>query len=517
VTKNDSAAELSNVNSVTPLVCETFPIPTVGGDTLVTMTSTNDLNLLGEFIRDQSQDAFTALVQRHLNLVYCAALRQVRLPQLAEEVAQSVFTDLARNAARLKPDTILTAWLYAVTRRTAIDVVRGEARRQLREQIALEMNAMNATYDDWTQIEPLLDDAMHALDDTDRTAVLLRFFENKSLREVGETLGTTDDTARKRVNRAVEHLREFFAKRGVTVGASGLAVLISANGVLTAPAGLSTVIAVTALAGTTIFTAATATVGKAIAMTTIQKTLIAAALAAAVGAGIYEASQASTLRAQVQTLEQQQQAPSAEQIEQLQRERDEASRQLGLLRDDNERLSRNTPELLRLRGEMGMLRAQMNDAAKLRAENQQYREQLSEMAKSMATPKKALFNIQRVCTINSAKDLSVAIRRYAKDNNSQYPTNFGQFMGYITNAMDMTPSTIGLSTFELIPGVGSARPVENSPNRILFRERLARQSPDGKWERIYGFTDGSAWPQISDDGNFDDWEKQRTVLPPPNP
>src|SRR6266436_3437246 len=204
----------------------------------MTMKSTNDLDLLGEFTRDQSQDAFTALVKRHLNLVYCAALRQVRSPQLAEEVTQSVFTDLARNAARLKPDTILTAWLYEVTRRTAINVVRGEARRQLREQIAFEMNAMNANAADWTQIEPLLDEAMHALDETDRTAVLLRFFENKSLREVGATLGTSDDAAQKRVSRAVERLREFFTKRGVTVGASGLAIVISANAVQAAPVGL---------------------------------------------------------------------------------------------------------------------------------------------------------------------------------------------------------------------------------------------------------------------------------------
>jgi len=211
------------------------------------MMTKADQYLLGEFIRDESQDAFTALVQRHLGLVYCAALRQVHSPQLAEEVAQSVFTDLARNAARLRPNTVLTAWLYEVTRRTAINVVRGEARRQLREQIALEMNPTNATHDDWRQIEPLLDEAMHALDDIDRTAVLLRFFENKSLREVGESLGTTDDTARKRVNRAVERLREFFAKHDVNVGASGLIVLISANAIVSAPAGLGTALAASAL------------------------------------------------------------------------------------------------------------------------------------------------------------------------------------------------------------------------------------------------------------------------------
>ena len=113
---------------------------------------TDDLSLLGRYARENSQEAFAELVRRHVDLVYSAALRQVRSPQLAEEVAQSVFTDLARNAGKLKPDTILTAWLYQVTRRTAIDVVRKESRRQLREQIALEMNAMNATAPDWTRV-----------------------------------------------------------------------------------------------------------------------------------------------------------------------------------------------------------------------------------------------------------------------------------------------------------------------------------------------------------------------------
>src|SRR5437667_2192196 len=154
---------------------------------LVKMT-TSDLDLLKEYSGQNSEEAFATLVNRHLNLVYSAALRQVRSLQLAEEVSQSVFTDLAQSASKLKPDTILTAWLYQVTRRTAIDVVRREARRQLREQIATELNTMNATAADWAHIEPLLDEAMHALDHTDRIAVLLRYFENKSLREVGQAL-----------------------------------------------------------------------------------------------------------------------------------------------------------------------------------------------------------------------------------------------------------------------------------------------------------------------------------------
>ena len=119
----------------------------------------SDLELLRQYARQNSEEAFAALVSRHLNLVYSAAMRQVRAPQLAEEVVQSVFADLARNVRKLKPDTILTAWLYRITRRTAIDVVRRESRRQVRERLAQEMSDMNSTTSDWMQIEPLLDES----------------------------------------------------------------------------------------------------------------------------------------------------------------------------------------------------------------------------------------------------------------------------------------------------------------------------------------------------------------------
>lgn len=318
-------------------------------------TSDSDLQLLAQYTRQHAEDAFAEIVRRHLNLVFSAALRQVRSPQLAEEVAQSAFTDLARQADRLAPDTILSAWLYQVTRRTAIDVVRREARRQFREQVAHELNAMNATAADWTHIEPLLDEAMHALDNIDRTAVLLRYFENKSLREVGQMLGTNEDAARKRVSRAVERLREFFTKRGVPVGASGLVGVISANAVQAAPIGLTAAItAAAALAGTTTITIATATATKAIVMTTLQKTLITATLVAAAGTGIYEARRVSQLQTQVQSL-QQQQAPLVEQIQQLTRDREDATKKLAVLLGENEQLKRNTAQLPKLRGEVARL------------------------------------------------------------------------------------------------------------------------------------------------------------------
>lgn len=319
----------------------------------------SDLDLLGQFTRDQSQDAFTALVKRHLDLVYTAALRQVQLPQLAEEVAQSVFASLARDAAKLEPNTVLTAWLYQVTRHAAIDVVRRESRRQAREQIAFQMSDANDTSAGWSRIEPLLDEAMQSLDDADRTAILLRFFENKSLREVGEALGASEDAAQKRVHRAVERLRGFLAEHDVTVGAGGLAALLSANAIQAAPAGLAAAIASGAVVSTAALSGSTAvTLAQTLAMTAIQKTIVTAVITAAIGLGVYQTIRVSSLRDQVNTLGEQQAKHSAlaSQVEALTRERDQATNRLAALVAENATLRKNPNEVLRLRGEVGRLR-----------------------------------------------------------------------------------------------------------------------------------------------------------------
>jgi RNA polymerase sigma factor (sigma-70 family) len=393
---------------------------------LVEMTVTEDLDLLRQYTTDGSQAAFTALVQRHVNLVYSAALRQIRSPHLAEEITQSVFSDLARNAAKLKPDTIITAWLYQVARRTAIDAVRQESRRQLREQIALEMHDMNATAADWSHIQPLLDDAMAALNETDRTAVLLRYFENKSLGEVGAALGTSDDAAQKRVSRAVDQLREFFDKRKVTVGASGLAVLISANAVQAAPASLAATITTTALAGTAVATSAVIAATKTIAMTTLQKTLVTAALATAVGTGVYEAHQASQLREQNQSL-QQQQTPLAAQIRQLQQERDAATNQLADVQVELATANRNNSELLKLRGEIGALRQQTDELGRLRQANQKLLAQLAAQSGSTnwLAPEDE-YILRQTHTVDAMTTLLNAVKKYAAKHNGQHPGSFDQ-------------------------------------------------------------------------------------------
>jgi RNA polymerase sigma factor (sigma-70 family) len=250
----------------------------------------NDHDLLRRYVQEGAQDAFGELVRRHVNLVYSAARRQVESAQLAEEVAQSVFVDLARNARRLRPDQPLGAWLYVVTRRTAIDVIRRESRRQEREQTAMEIAAMNSPPSPWPQVEPLLDEAMESLGDADRRAVLLRFFDNQPLREIGLALGVSEDAAQKRISRALEQLRAFFTTRGVAVGSAALAAELSAHAVQAAPAALGATIASAAAAfSSTAGPAAIYGATKTIAMTTLQKTLLTATIALAVGTGVYEA------------------------------------------------------------------------------------------------------------------------------------------------------------------------------------------------------------------------------------
>ena len=336
----------------------------------------SDAQLLRAYAERGAEAAFAEIVARHTDLVYSAALRQVYSPDLARDVTQSVFTDLAGKArtisATLNPEASLVGWLYRGTRFAARDLYRNETRRTQRERQAmaqLQTDSDTGVPPVWSEIAPHLDTALDELDDTDRDAVLLRYFKNQDLRTVGATLGISDDAAQKRVSRAVERLREFFAKRGVTVGASGLAVVISANAVQAAPVGLALTISTAAtLTGTTLATTATVTATKAIAMTALQKTIVTATIAVLAGAGIYEARQAAQLREQVQTL-QQQQAPLAEQIQQLQSEREDSARQLAALREDNERLNRNTAELLKLRGQAGLLRRQAAESINLKEES----------------------------------------------------------------------------------------------------------------------------------------------------
>jgi RNA polymerase sigma factor (sigma-70 family) len=324
------------------------------------MQNKSDAQLLRDYAQYGDEAAFREIVTRHTDLVYSAALRSVNSSDLACDIAQSVFTDLARKArplaSKLAEDASLVGWLYRSTRFAALNQLRDHHRRRAHERQAMEQILTHSeSAPDWEPIRPILDEALDDLKDEDRDALLLRYFKNQDFRAVGLALGVSDDTAQKRVSRAVERLREFFDRRGVTVGASGLVVILSTNTVQAAPIGLAAMISTAAALAGTLTTTATSTAAKTIAMTTLQKTLIAATLTVAMGTGIYEARQAAELRGQVSTLHRQQES-LVQQVEQLAQERDKAAQLVARLRSESERSNENTAELLQLRGEVSMLR-----------------------------------------------------------------------------------------------------------------------------------------------------------------
>src|SRR5437868_1598184 len=213
------------------------------------MQELDDISLLREYVNHESEDAFTALVARHVNKVYSIALRHTRNPHQAEEITQAVFVILARKARRLSGQVILSGWLCRTAQLTAVTFVRSENRRARREQEAYMRNPSVETDSEvWPQIEPLLDAAMAGLSKIDHHALALRFFDGKSMKEVGAALGASEDAAKMRVNRAVEKLRLFFSRRGIVVSVAILTAAISANAVQAAPATLAKTATALALA-----------------------------------------------------------------------------------------------------------------------------------------------------------------------------------------------------------------------------------------------------------------------------
>jgi RNA polymerase sigma factor (sigma-70 family) len=212
--------------------------------------SRTDFELLQDFIRKGDQGAFAEVVRRHLSLVYATALRKTEDNGAEEEVAQNVFNALARKAWRFAPDDSLPAWLYKTTLLEAKEWVRGELRRRRREQTAAELGTTMKNPDEHTAYRallPLLDEALLSLREKDRTALLLRFYESQSLREVGAAFGTSEDTAQKRVAGALEKLSQFFQRRGFKTASAAAATAALQHTASSASAAMVTQVANAAL------------------------------------------------------------------------------------------------------------------------------------------------------------------------------------------------------------------------------------------------------------------------------
>lgn len=222
------------------------------------MNEKTEQELLSAFASQQSETCFAELVRRHVDLVYSAAVRLAGDPVMAEDVSQAVFIALAHNARtvarKLTRGTPLSGWLHLTTRNIAAKMIRTEARRRAREREATLMSEFSGddTHAVWDQIVPYLDRALGELPAADRDALLLRFFERKSAREIGLRLGLSEEAAQKRLTRALGRLHERFVARGVSasslVSGTSLVLALESHAVQSAPATLAGILTKAALA-----------------------------------------------------------------------------------------------------------------------------------------------------------------------------------------------------------------------------------------------------------------------------
>lgn len=477
----------------------------------------DDHQLLRSFASERSETAFSQLVARHLPLVYSTALRQTNGDaHLAQDVAQLVFSDLARKASTFSENVILAGWLHRAALFAARQVLRGERRRQAREQQAVTMNATQSETDDvvWRQIRPLLDDALERLNKDDCDALLLRFFEQQSMAEVGARLGGTEEAARKRIGRALDKLRAILQRRGVTTTASALSTVISTNAVQAAPAGLATTLANASLiaAGT----GTTFSLFSIMTTTNIKLGLGALAVAGATTAFVIQYQAQERLLAENRSLHQQ--------LTQLQSDNSDLSNRLADAGDAKKLSDDEFNELLRLRGEVGRLRRQAGEVGKLQNDNQQLQTKLAgAQNQPLQLSPQDQYQLHQMHLVSAVKQLALAIRIYEGDNYMHTPTNLDQlgtrYLGSATNGFSFTyvagvPDFIGLDTFELV-NVGLVN--DNTPDKLMLRETTPIQDTvNGGWSRVYAFADGSAQTVRSGDDDFSAFEQQHAVAPPTN-
>ena len=243
----------------------------------------DDRTLLRQYVVDGSTDALDELVRRHTPMVYSAALRRVGDAHRAEDITQAVFLLLIRKAGRISRRVVLGGWLFNVTRFAAARENRGHWRRQYHERQAARMNPIAAAPNSAETLEalsPLLNEAIASLSRDDRDAVVMKYLQGKSCRQVADAQQVSEAAASKRLSRATRKLRAWFERKNILVPDDALGAALAMAGSGQVPADLAVRI-IAAMHGST--------VGSSVAIANVTQKLIAMAklkLIAAAGIAI---------------------------------------------------------------------------------------------------------------------------------------------------------------------------------------------------------------------------------------
>jgi RNA polymerase sigma factor (sigma-70 family) len=451
---------------------------------------TSDGELLQNYAEKCSEEAFAELVHRYVDMVHSAALRQTGGNEaLARDVSQLVFTDLARKAGTLAGRENLGGWLYTATRFQALNAIRTEQRRAGRDKEAhamLELEKSDSEQPDWKQIRDVLDEAMHELKEGDREAIILRYFEDLPLSQVSERLGLNEGAARMRVERAMDRLRQVLSRRGIRT-AAGLCAALSTHAVQAAPAGLADVLISTSMAAAGVSSASVMT--KVVLMTKakiVTSAVVFAGLAVVVmvqqNSMTRQRTEINDLKQRLATVQNEPHSPAKPVVE------------VKNLAEDQMR------ELLRLRGEVTRLQSMARPMpGAVSSVNSKHN---SIPGIQVPSSEEGRFDMVRARVMSQLSQMGVAMRVYANDNEDKYATNFADMDNEFGGDVNRREYEL---RFEM---VDAGKLDQTMPDLITFREREARQTPDGKWERAYGMADGSVQMIRSDTGNFEAWEKE---------
>lgn len=473
---------------------------------LPVMNEASDHELVQAYAQRGDQAAFGRLVERHLPLVYSTARRRLGDTGCVEDVVQQVFTLLATKASTLTGRVILAGWLYRTTSHLAARTQRSEERRLAREQTAVTHMDNPSIENTWREIAPELDQAMAALGEVDRDALVLRYFQNQSLRDVGRALGTSEDAAQKRIARALEKLRHILQQRGHPVSGPTLSAAILHCAVEPAPAALAQTISTAALSSTAL-TVSTTTANALIMNSSLLKPLLIGitTVSAAIGL-VVQRHQVQSARAENAALY----ARLAESESSKAERPDPVANAAPQLTGDER------AELLRLRGEVSRLRKELAQRPKAGG---------IQAPESGGSPDPAMQDeiaVRKATRINELKNVGLAIRILNTDL-LQNPA----LKAKLTNLSETLPQELissGILAPEMLahveilaPSVEGMMAVEQYPEAILARSTESYPDPDGSYVRVYCLGDGSVqeirhetaeesygWGQITD-GSRPDW------------